>query len=369
MNETLVLIISSLAAFSYTLISILSFRRAVKDIVFLWLGLIFFAPFLSFVSNLLIYLKMGNPVLLYLAMLFNLSWGAYLVLFINNLGNNQKKVFNRWLFLPSVVYIPFMVFSIINPEYVNEFVSGKMQGFYLSINSAYNGIMLSYSILANIILLFLTVRKWKLSAVNKLRTEILVVMLVLQLLAFVPYLLKLDTIYLIMYMPLYGLIFFIYAFLRISSGKANFILPIMKEKYTGIYITDSKKEELKDRILTLMAEKKPYLDENCSLQRIANELDELPNTVSMIINSYFDKSFSDFINSYRIQWSIELLQSGNHNYTIEGIAFECGFGNRTSFYQAFKKETGKLPKDYLNKRKSVKSKEEGRTVNAGTSGH
>lgn len=366
MSENLVLIVSSLAAFSYTLISVLSFRRALKDIVYLWLGLIFFAPFLSFVSNLLIYFRMGHASLLYLAMIFNLSWGAYLVLFIYNLGNTQKRVFNPWLFLPSVLYLPFMVYSIINPGYVNEFVSGNMHGIYLTINSAYNGLMLSYSILSNIVLLILTARRLKISRVHKIRAEILTVMLILQLLAFVPYFLKLDPIFLIMYMPLYGLIFFIYAFVRLTSGNASFIQPILKEKYTGIYISDERKEELSQKILRLMAEKKPFLDEDCSLQRIANDLDELPNTISMIINSHFNKSFSDFINGYRVQWSIQLLQQGSQKYTIEGIAFECGFGNRTSFYKAFRKETGKLPRDYMVQRKTDKGNDGGWTMNAGT---
>ncbi|MBK7215267.1 MAG: helix-turn-helix domain-containing protein [Bacteroidales bacterium] len=366
MDENLVLIISSLAAFSYTLISTLSFRKAKKDIVFLWLGLLFFSPFISFASNLLLYLKQGSSVMFHLSMIFNLSWGGYLVLFINSLGHKQKKTFNIWLFIPTMLYIPFLVYSIFDPQYVNEFVAVTMKGTSLIIYSVYNAILVGYSIVANIVLMILEIRKMKLSAVHKLRAELLIVSLILQLLAFLPYILRLDTIYLIMYMPVYGLIFFLYIFFRLSSSKANFLHPIMKEKYTGISISEEKRDEIKDRILNLMDQKRPFLDENCSLQRIANDLGESPNTISMVINADFNKSFSDFINSYRIQWSIELLQSGNLNFTIEGIAFECGFGNRTSFYQAFKKETGKLPKDYLNKGKAGKSLDEGRTVNAGT---
>ena len=67
----------------------------------------------------------------------------------------------------------------------------------------------------------------------------------------------------------------------------------------------------------------------------------------MIINSHFNKSFPDFINCYRIKRAIDLLKSENNRLTIEGVAFECGFGNRTSFYKAFKSETGKLPSEYL----------------------
>ena len=88
-----------------------------------------------------------------------------------------------------------------------------------------------------------------------------------------------------------------------------------------------------------------------TLPEMARELNILPNTLSMILNSKLNSSFPDYINSMRVKTAIYLLNDFyKRNLTIETIAYESGFNNRTSFYQAFKKQTGKLPKDYVQKR-------------------
>jgi AraC-like DNA-binding protein len=354
MNEKLVLIITSIAAFSLILLSILSFRKTKQNVGFAWLGFLFFSTALAFVSNLLIYLKSGSILLFHFVAIFNLSWGGYVVLIFNNLRNQQTKFFNWRLFLPSAAYLPFLFYSFVNSRYINEIVSGQFQKVSFVIASFYNLLIVAYSLSANILVLIREIREIKLSPQHRLRTEILIVLFLLQVLAFVPYIIKLDIIYIILYMPVFGQIFFIYAFLRLSPEKAiTSRNPVIKGKYPGLNTSRKRKDELKNRLLELMSEKKPFLRENCTLQLVANELDESPNTISMIVNSHFNKSFPDFINSYRIKWAIDILQTENNNLTIEGIAFECGFGNRTSFYNAFKKGTGKLPSEYLKTKEGL----------------
>jgi len=93
-----------------------------------------------------------------------------------------------------------------------------------------------------------------------------------------------------------------------------------------------------------------------TLTEMAKELKVLPNQLSMIINSKLNCSFPDYVNSLRVRTAIELLDKANkQNLTIEAIAYESGFNNRTSFYKAFKKQTGKLPSEYL--KKGVEAKE------------
>jgi AraC-like DNA-binding protein len=351
MNEKLVLIITSVAAFSLILTSILSFRKAKENVGYFWLGMLFLSIVIAFVSNLLIFLKSGSVLLYHLSVILNLSWGAYLILMFTNLRNGQKRFFKWWLFLPSVAYLPFMFYSFVDPRYVNKIVSGQYQSISFAISSFYGFTIVAYSILANILVMIREIKERHLSPQHKIRAEIIVVVLALQLLAFVPYILKLDIVYVIMYMPVFGLVFFLYSFFRLSPGKAiTFLNPVTKEKYTGLNTCMERKGELESKLLDLMNGKKPFLCEDCTLQLVANELNESPNTISMIVNSHFEKSFPDFINCYRVKWAIDILQSANNSLTIEGVAFECGFGNRTTFYKAFKKETGKLPSDYLKEK-------------------
>ena len=61
-----------------------------------------------------------------------------------------------------------------------------------------------------------------------------------------------------------------------------------------------------------------------------------------------DKSFSEFVNAYRIQSVIEMLQeTDSQQLTIDAISQICGFNSKSVFHAAFKKETGKTPKAYL----------------------
>lgn len=55
-------------------------------------------------------------------------------------------------------------------------------------------------------------------------------------------------------------------------------------------------------------------------------------------------SFYDYINSLRIEESIELLM--NTELSVEDIAMQCGFKSKSSFYRAFDKIHGCTPKEY-----------------------
>lgn len=59
-------------------------------------------------------------------------------------------------------------------------------------------------------------------------------------------------------------------------------------------------------------------------------------------------NFNDFINAYRIEETISILTSSSlSKLTIEAIALKAGFNSKSTFYSAFKKQTGKTPKEFL----------------------
>nr|WP_321236219.1 AraC family transcriptional regulator [uncultured Psychroserpens sp.] len=90
-----------------------------------------------------------------------------------------------------------------------------------------------------------------------------------------------------------------------------------------------------------------YLNSELTLRRLAEELEMHPNTLSNIINEGLDKSFSDFINEYRIKAVINRLEDSDYaNITLLGIAYDCGFNSKTTFNRVFKKTTGKTPLQY-----------------------
>ena len=120
-------------------------------------------------------------------------------------------------------------------------------------------------------------------------------------------------------------------------------------------VNKSEKDSREDvnRLLEFMETKEPYLDATLTLQKLADKI-ELPNRdVSIMINHNLNQHFFDFINQFRIKKAQNiLLNPKNNQLTIQQIMYDVGFNSKSSFYAAFKKQTGITPSEY-RKRKTV----------------
>ena len=152
---------------------------------------------------------------------------------------------------------------------------------------------------------------------------------------------------------------FVYLFLKISRGnerleKSNFVEnnTTAKTRQLNSVIADIQLAKL----TAYMEESKPYLDEACNIQSIADNTGISPHQLSNLLNCKLQKSFPNYINEYRIKAAHQLLLSDKSDKTtIESIAHECGFGSKTSFHRTFKKHCNNLtPSGYI---KHFKTKE------------
>lgn len=93
---------------------------------------------------------------------------------------------------------------------------------------------------------------------------------------------------------------------------------------------------------------KPYLRPGFSLFNFSEETKIPQHQLTYFLKATYGQSFNDFKNYHRIQYAIELLESGlAKTHTLETISLNCGFRSRTNFIDSFKKVTGKTPSDYL----------------------
>lgn len=54
--------------------------------------------------------------------------------------------------------------------------------------------------------------------------------------------------------------------------------------------------------------------------------------ISAVLNQQLNKSFSEFVNEYRItEVKKRLLEPQRDNLTIVGLAYECGFNSQSTF--------------------------------------
>lgn len=108
--------------------------------------------------------------------------------------------------------------------------------------------------------------------------------------------------------------------------------------------------ELVKKIEQFLLNKKEYLKPDLTIANVSEHINEHPKRVSYAINIVTNKNFKSYINSYRIAEAMRLLEDkSNTNYSIEGIGFEVGFRSKSVFYNAFKKETGLTPHNFIIK--------------------
>jgi AraC-like DNA-binding protein len=100
----------------------------------------------------------------------------------------------------------------------------------------------------------------------------------------------------------------------------------------------------KERLVHLMEQTKPYLDNELSLPKLADLFQTNTHQLSYLINKGFNENFNDFVNRYRVEESKRLLKDTNLiHLNMVGIALEAGFNSKTAFNSAFKKFTGYTP--------------------------
>ena len=106
--------------------------------------------------------------------------------------------------------------------------------------------------------------------------------------------------------------------------------------------------DLMHRINELMEKEKLYLNSELKLADLATMLATNRNAISSCINTQCNCSFSQFINSYRINHAKELMRQ-QPDIKISVVWVASGFSTESSFFRTFKAITGMTPNEYRGK--------------------
>ncbi len=137
--------------------------------------------------------------------------------------------------------------------------------------------------------------------------------------------------------------FLIYIFSFLFLQKHAFQLG----KYTKSTLDGETSRHLVSSLKNLFVQEEMYLHKTISLEIIAEKLNTSPRKLSQAINENELKNFSEFVNHYRIEKAKQLLSEPDSiKQKIATIAYDCGFGNVTSFNLAFKAATQLTPSAY-----------------------
>ncbi|KAB8152969.1 tetratricopeptide repeat protein [Kordia sp. TARA_039_SRF] len=120
------------------------------------------------------------------------------------------------------------------------------------------------------------------------------------------------------------------------------------QKPKEIAITDVKVEAVLKRLAKL-EEQHYFLESTCSLAAMAKKAKTNTTYLTQIIKQYKGKTFYQYINKLRIDYSIDRLNKDYQfrKYAIKHIALEVGYKSPESFTKHFKKSTGINPSYYI----------------------
>lgn len=152
---------------------------------------------------------------------------------------------------------------------------------------------------------------------------------------------------------LISVFFYAIGYLGLSNPHLESVLKNSERtKYSRSTLDNSKAEMLMTKIVSFIESNKPYFQEDYKLSDLSSDLKIPSHHISELLNKYHNKSYSELINSYRIEEAKKLLISeAYNNKTVSAIGYDVGFNSRTTFYKWFKKITGLSPAAYQQKLK------------------
>jgi AraC-like DNA-binding protein len=131
---------------------------------------------------------------------------------------------------------------------------------------------------------------------------------------------------------------------QVESEKLDNEPAKLKEKIPVDFISTDEAERIRQELVRLMDEQKPYLDVNFSMGDLCTMLNQSRRKVTYVINDVMEKNFYGIINDYRVKEALDLLsQEKTKNLKMEVVAEMVGFQSKSSFYACFKKYTGQTP--------------------------
>ncbi len=157
-----------------------------------------------------------------------------------------------------------------------------------------------------------------------------------------------------------ALLLFVLLWMRVRTGRTALIRPAkeleIKKLIRGNLRTAppqagdktedmSKMNQIYERAISLMEEKRLFLDSGLCLNDIAVATYTNKTYLSKTINALSGRNFKQFVNYYRVCYAAELMKK-DPRIPVTNAAMMCGFNSTVSFNMAFKLNMGETPSGY-----------------------
>lgn len=133
------------------------------------------------------------------------------------------------------------------------------------------------------------------------------------------------------------------------------IVESMKMSQTDIAQSTPKSNELYGdiyaRIVALFEADKPYLDSELTINDVVKKIFTNKLYISRAISRFAGRNFCQFVNYYRVSYSIKLFRD-NPDLKVAELANQSGFNSTVSFSMAFRLYMTECPSDWCRKERN-----------------
>lgn len=118
-----------------------------------------------------------------------------------------------------------------------------------------------------------------------------------------------------------------------------------------VTISQEQGQIYKAQIEDYFGQNQPFTKPRYSIKDLSMELGIPSYLLSSFINQEYGKNFNEFVNDQRVDYLVELVrQEPKHlDYTLEVLGQLGGFNSRSTFIEAVKRRTGKMPSELFQK--------------------
>jgi len=124
-----------------------------------------------------------------------------------------------------------------------------------------------------------------------------------------------------------------------AASQAADTQPSSENKYASSSLDETMKIDLLNRVRDVMETSNEIFSPDFTVNRLADLTDSNAKYISQVINEFYQKNFSTFLNEFRIHEACKKLSDPNQRgqYTVEAISASVGFKSRSGFTTVFKK--------------------------------
>jgi AraC-like DNA-binding protein len=143
----------------------------------------------------------------------------------------------------------------------------------------------------------------------------------------------------------FSLILYLNVTILLYRKKTDDLFGNVAQKYQNKKIHENEAVTLAGKLNEVLNAQEAYKNSDLKLGDLAQMLGISSHQLSQLLNDNLNKSFSNYLNEFRIRKACELITS-DADLKIEAIGYEVGYNSKSTFFAAFRKITGTTPSLY-----------------------